>query len=172
MRIDWEQSRELLIRESRRVLERFVRANPEPLAAIGYVFELWGNSHQFDLCLETAAHRTELLVAAAEADGEDLVWNSGNFACPAGLAAAEELGPEWERVSKAVHRMSNRDADAEEAYERLVEISCGALEAVVRSGVLGDWRHLQFNVSETGDDVTVVRERHAVIYERLCGTTK
>lgn len=167
--IDWDLQKRLLIEATEPVVRVFQSRRPEDrLCAIGYVFELGNANPQFDLCADTERHRREVEHAYRakwpDTDMEAIRWNSGEYQCPAGLGTApDELGIEWCRISALLHETALDDEHLDEVYTGIIRICCDALVVLAKRGALGDWTDLDFNVSETLDDIAVVKERHAMI---------
>jgi hypothetical protein len=157
---DWDHYHRVLVDSSRAVLLRFHEKAPkESVIAVGYVFELWNASPQFDLCAD---------VGTQDDQREEVRWNSGDYEFPAGLlGVADELGSEWTEISARLHQSAEDQTGDGEIYRGLIDISCRALVDLARSGVLGDPTRLDFNVSEVGDDLAVVIVRNRLIHEQI-----
>jgi hypothetical protein len=172
---EWDAYRTTLIAASDAAFRSFFLVHPPTtVVAVGFVFELWNNSPSFDPCAETRENR-DVVIDQYRKDWprlaiDDIVWNSGEYAYPAGLGGAD-LGPEWDAISTRLHALASQDAESTEVYEGLIRISCDTLESLARRGIFGDWRTLEFNVSEVGDDVSLAKERSRLIHERLRATT-
>jgi len=157
---DWDHHQCVLVDASKAVLLRFYEKHPkESVIAIGYVFELWNASPQFDLCANVGSRHDER---------EDVRWNSGDYQFPAGLlGAVDELGAEWVQISERLHQAAkDQDGDGE-VYRGLTDISCRALVDLARSRLFVDPTRLDFNVSEVGDFTDVVITRNRSIHEQL-----
>ena len=152
--------RRLLVESTRVVLSRFFQTHsPRDLIAIGYVFELWNASPQFDLCAHTGSHHDERL---------EIRWNSGDYNFPAGLLGTiDELGPEWGGIVERLHQEAEDQDQSGEVYRALTEVACGALIEVAREGILGDTTKLDFNVSEVNDPLELVMERDRLIHLQI-----
>ncbi|HBJ84161.1 MAG TPA: hypothetical protein DDZ88_09895 [Verrucomicrobiales bacterium] len=157
---DWDHYRRVLVDASKTVLRRFYeRRAKEEVIAIGYVFELWNASPQFDLCANVGARHDER---------EEVRWNSGDYKFPAGLlSSVDELGTNWTQISERLHQAAaDQDGDGE-VYQGLIGIACRALVDLARSGLFGDPTRLDFNVSEVSDSTDVVVARNRSIHEQL-----
>jgi hypothetical protein len=167
MNIDWDIKKALLKEVARRAVRRFLGKHPgDGLAAIGFVFEFWNVSSQFDLCAELRSTRAN----QEPLDGDDR-WNSGNYEYPAGLTAtAAELGSDWEAVSDELHELAGDEPDSREAksvYEGLIAICCDVLTDLALEGLFGDPAVVDFNVSEVNDAVSKVKARDQEIRRRI-----
>jgi hypothetical protein len=156
----WDHHQRVLVAASKAVLRRFFEKHPkESVIAIGYVFELWNASPQFDLCAN---------VGSRHDDREEIRWNSGNYQFPAGLLGTiDELGAEWVQISYRLHQAAEDQEGHGEVYRGLIDISCRALIDLARSGLFGDPARLDFNVSEVGDSTDVVSTRSRSIHEHI-----
>jgi len=162
IQVDWERCERLLLDGSRSALETFLGQRPRgELCAIGYVFELGNESPQFDLCADTWTNRKRL----KDWQSPDVRWNSGNYEFPAGLSHGSELGTDWNAESKRLHNLAEDERHFAAVYKGLVDMSCLVLVKRASEGLLGDWRLLDYNVSETGDPTPtkVVAARDAKI---------
>ncbi len=157
---DWNYYQRILVNASKAVLLRFYEKHPnEKLIAIGYVFELWNLSPQFDLCGN---------IGACHSEPHEVRWNSGDYRFPAGLLnIVDELGTEWTQITQRLHQAAEGQDRSGEVYRGLIEISCGALVDLSRSGLFEDSARLDFNVSEVDDSWEVVVARNRTIHEQL-----
>jgi hypothetical protein len=158
---DWDHHQRVLVDASKAVLLRFFEKHPkESVIAIGYVFELWNASPQFDLCAN---------VGSRHDDREEVRWNSGDYQFPAGLLGGtiNELGAEWVQISDRLHLAAEDEIGEGEVYRGLIDISCRALVELARTGLFGDPTRLDFNVSEVGDSTEMVRIRNRSIHEHF-----
>src|SRR5689334_2790496 len=106
--MDWPQTKQLLIVGSDKAIRAFLSHHADDqLCAIGYVFELWNNSPQFDLCANTDRYFRNSMAQyernSPQTVHEEIRWNSGDYEFPAGLLHREELGPEWLAESARLH---------------------------------------------------------------------
>lgn len=157
---DWQHHQRVLVSASEAVLLRFYEKHAaESLTAVGYVFELWNLSPQFDLCANIGPRQDER---------DEVRWNSGDYEFPAGLLnTVDELGPEWTQINERLHKAAegqDRDGDV---YRGLIEISCGALVDLSKSGLICNPSRLDFNVSEVDDSLDVVVARNRTIHDHL-----
>jgi len=161
---DWTRLEELLIDSSETAIRRFVASiEKRKLLAIGYVFELGNNSPQFDLCANVSGSRDFV----HDFDDEDR-WNSGDYEYPAGLLDSRcELGSEWNAANKELHAIANDDDSFGAIYDGIVGISCNSLIDLAIRRVLPRPLNLDYNVSEVGDDLSLVASRHASILNAI-----
>lgn len=161
---DWSNLEKLLIDSSEAAICRFVASlNERRLLAIGYVFELGNNSPQFDLCANVSGRRDFV----HEFDDDDR-WNSGDYEYPAGLLDSKcELGSEWNAATKELHAIANDDDSFSAIYDGIVGISCNSLIDLAVRGVLPCPLTLDYNVSEVGDDLSLVASRHTMILNAI-----
>lgn len=163
--IDWQRYSQLLTDGSDAALRRFFAERPGvDIAAIGYTFELWNSSPAFNLCANTRTYFHEVKERYRKewpSTPEDQIrWSSGDFQfCSGLLNTADELGSEWKAEYSRLHDLANQDPDSREVYDGLVRISCNALAKLAKRGLFGNWKEIDFNVAEYGDDVEVVKQR-------------
>lgn len=133
---DWHRHQRVLVEASKAVLQRFYeKPSNEKLIAIGYVFELWNLSPQFDLCGNIGTDHSER---------QELRWNSGDYKFPAGLLnTVNEVGAEWAQTIERLHKAAGGQDRCGEVYRGLIEISCGALVDLSSSGVFEDPARLE-----------------------------
>lgn len=153
----WPQHQQVLLASSRRVIQKFLAQNSgEPLLAIGFVFELWNNTPQFDLCAHTGDEPSE---------DPEVRWNSGEYSFPAGLLGVrDELGPEWTAINTHLHQLAKNEDTSGEIYQGLITISCQTMALLKQEGLFGDATALDFNIAEVGDPVEKVQERNRLIH--------
>jgi hypothetical protein len=175
--IDWERNKKLLLDGSEAAIRKFlaVRAKGD-LCAIGYVFELWNASPQFDLCANTTQFFQESMARHLKKWPDDSVddsakeyrWNSGCYQYSAGLLGERaELGAAWDAESDRLHELADADPESREVYDGLIRISCDVLVELASRRVFGDWSALDFNVSEVGDAIETVQQRDREIKQRI-----
>jgi hypothetical protein len=158
--IVWEKCKGLLLDGTRSAIEAFFKKTArKELCAIGYVFELGNESPQFDLCADTRSNRKRSPDWALP----DVRWNSGNYEFPAGLSNCSELGSEWNAEANKLHALAEDEQKYDAVYKGLVRLGCVVLVELAREGFLGEWRVLDFNVSEVGDPIKLVAARDAKI---------
>jgi len=152
----WPQHQQVLLDSSRRVLKTFLSQHPdEKLLAIGFVFELWNNTKQFDLCAHTGDEPSE---------DPEVRWNSGDYDYPAGLMGLrDELGPEWTAINTRLHQLAAKEDETGEIYQGLITISCQTMALLKQEGLFGDATELDFNIAEVGDSIEKVQERNRMI---------
>src|SRR5260370_1514023 len=173
--IDWERNKRLLIEGSEHAIRAFLAQLPNgELAAIGYTFELWNESPQFNLCANARRYFQESMLGYRrewpETSEQQIRWSSGDFEFPAGLLKVRnELGTEWCAENVRLHKLSDADemgresAYSQEVYDGLVRISCEALAVLAKKNVFGDFSKIDFNVAEYGDKIDVIKERDRMI---------
>jgi hypothetical protein len=83
------------------------------------------------------------------------------------LHAPDELGAEWTLISERLHQIAETQDETGEICNGLIDISRRAMIELSRAGVLGDWRRLDFNISEVNDSVDLVVHRNKMIHEHL-----
>jgi hypothetical protein len=156
----WPQHQQVLLTATRRVITKFLAQNSgEPLLAIGFVFELWNNTPQFDLCAHTGDEPSDDL---------EVRWNSGEYSFPAGLLGLrDELGPEWTAISTHLHQLAKNEDTSGETYQGLINISIQTMIALKQEGLFGDTSHIDFNISEVGDPLEKVRERNQMVHAKI-----
>jgi len=163
--IDWDRYSRLLTDGTDGAMRKFLAQHPgTTLSAIGYTFELWNLSPAFNLCANTHLYfrqmndryRTEW----PNVEVETLRWSSGDYQfCSSLLTGRNELGSEWESQYLRLHNLAKEDNYSREVYDGLVRICCAALARLVKGGAIGDWKQIDFNVSEYGDDIELVKQR-------------
>lgn len=161
---DWTSLEKLLIDSSEVAIRRFVASlKQRSLLAIGYVFELGNHSPQFDLCANVSGSRDFV----HELDDDDR-WNSGDYEYPAGLLDSRtELGNEWNAASAKLHAIASDEQSFPAIYDGIVTISCNSLIGLATRGVLPSPLELDYNVSEVGDDLSLVASRHELILNAI-----
>ncbi len=161
---DWLVLENLLIDSSEYAIRRFVASlKQRRLLAIGYVFELGNSSTQFDLCANVSGSRE--FVRDFEDDDR---WNSWDYEYPAGLLDSQsELGNEWNAAIEKLHAIASDDHSLRDIYNGLVRISCNSLIDLAIRGVLPSPLSLEYNVSEVGDDLSLVASRHTLILNAI-----
>ncbi|MGE0757213.1 MAG: hypothetical protein AB7O38_09340 [Pirellulaceae bacterium] len=160
MNPNWNRLEQLLIASSETAIRRFITSlKSRKLLAIGYVFELGNNSPQFDLCANVSGDRDFL----HEFDDEDR-WNSGDYEYPAGLLDSKnELGAEWDLENRQLHALANDPDRYAAIYAGIVDVACNSLIELAFRDVIPSPLAVDYNVSEVGDDLSVVASRHALI---------
>ncbi len=161
---DWLVLEKLLIDSSEDAIRRFVASlKQRKLLAIGYVFELGNSSPHFDLCANVSGGRE--FVDDFEDDDR---WNSGDYEYPAGLLDSEsELGDEWNAANEKLHAIARDEHSFLDIYNGIVRISCDSLIDLAIRGVLPSPLSLDYNVSEVGDDLSLVASRHTLILNAI-----
>ncbi|MEQ1905858.1 MAG: hypothetical protein ABL888_16840 [Pirellulaceae bacterium] len=164
MNPNWTRLEELLITSSETAIRRFVASlKNRRLLAIGYVFELGNNSPQFDLCANVSGDRDFI----HDFDYEDR-WNSGDYEYPAGLIDTKsELGTEWDSENRQLHTLANDPDRYAAIYAGIVEIACRSLIELATRDVLPYPLAIDYNVSEVGDDLSLVASRHKLILNAI-----
>jgi hypothetical protein len=155
----WPQYQQVLLDSSRRVIKTFLSQHTDDkLLAIGFVFELWNNTPQFDLCAHTGDEPSE---------DPEVRWNSGDYSFPARLLGLrDELGPEWTAINTHLHQLAKNEDESGEIYQGLIDISIQTMIALKQEGFFGKATHLDFNISEVGDALETVRERNQMIHAK------
>ncbi len=161
---DWPHLERLLSDASELAIRKFLASlNHRKLLAIGYVFELGNNSPQFDLCANVSGDSDFL----HELTNEDR-WNSGDYEYPAGLLdPANELGDEWNSENERLHSLANEDDNFTAIYTGIISIACNSLMELARRHIFPNPLALDYNISEVGDDLSLVATRHALILNSL-----
>ncbi len=162
---DWQRNQDLLCKDSERLICALLAEHEkrrEPLAAIGYVYELGRGQLCFELCANTARNaQTSLAEYQAKypnASADEFRWNSGNYDYS---GAADQYGGWSEAWWEELQRLDRVEDDEEltRIHEDIGRICCNVLAELAGSGLLGDWRLLAFNVGALLDDVAEVMER-------------
>ena len=161
---DWTNLEKLLIDSSEAAIRRFAASLKERrLLAIGYVFELGNNSPQFDLCANVTGNR-----AFVHDFDDDDRWNSGDYEYPAGLLdSRSELGNKWNTANVNLHAIAKDDHSFPLIYDGIVRISCNSLIDLATRRVFPSPLALDYNVSEVGDDLSLVASRHTLILNAI-----
>lgn len=157
---DWNHYRQVLVEASKEVFRRFKEKHAsKQLIAIGYVFELWNASPQFDLCANVGAQHDQR---------EEIRWNSGDYMFPAGLlGVVDELGEEWQQIMDRLHQSAEDQQANGEIYRGLITICCDSMAELANSGEFSNPLLLDFNVSEVNDNLDKVIARNHSIHEQL-----
>jgi hypothetical protein len=162
--IEWRQHHAVLLRGARAALGAFFeKTGREDVCAVGFVFELWNASPSFHLCADRWVYRR----SCPDWDSAEARWNSGGFEFPAALLSLGELGREWDATAAELHRLAADKRCSRDVYDGLVRVSCEVLADLAREGLFGDWRGIDFNVSEVNDGIEVVRARDALIRQLI-----
>jgi hypothetical protein len=164
MNPNWTRLEQLLITSSEIAIRNFVKTlRNRKLLAIGYVFELGNNSPQFDLCANVSGDRDFI----HDFDDEDR-WNSGDYEYPAGLLGTKsELGAEWDSENRKLHALANDPDRYTATYAGIVEIACNSLIELAIRDALPCPLAIDYNVSEVGDDLSIVASRHTLILNAI-----
>lgn len=157
---DWNHHQQVLVKASKEVFRRFKEKHASKrLIAVGYVFELWNASPQFDLCANVGAQHDQR---------EEIRWNSGDYIFPAGLlGAVDELGSDWQQIMDQLHQSAQDQETDGEIYRGLIDICCKSMAELAKSGEFTNPALLDFNVSEVNDDLNEVIARNHSIHEQL-----
>ena len=89
--IDWQSYKQILVEFADAALTTFLDAYPiDSICAVGFVFELWNETGQFDICANTSTFLENTISTSTEqwpdlTDNDEIRWNSGDFEFPAGL---------------------------------------------------------------------------------------
>jgi hypothetical protein len=98
-------------------------------------------------------------LAAGKFNDEDK-WNSGAYEYPAGFPGGDPgVIPKWNKEITRLHRLSENRENIPAIYDGLIKASCEAMAAVARTGILGDWKKINFSVSEVEDPIKLIITR-------------
>lgn len=160
---DWQQLKQLILDESGpcvRALSADLDSKGDSLSAVGYVYEFGRGQLCFEMCANTSRNAKE----TAEEDR----WNSGDYDYPGGV---QEIHGNWSDALwlelSVLDRLAQDQEQSPVVHDTVAKICCEVLAELTRSGVIGDWQQIDFNVAALLDELNEVEQRDRRIRELI-----